>query len=396
MKNIILKIYNTIIRFKTILIPIAMLLIIPTVSSFILGYEFRDNVVKHVPAIIVDHDNSTLSQNLVKQIDTNETFDVKKYSQNDDEVKNLMDQGKVLVGIIIPENFSKDLINGKAPKVMAIYDGTQTSGVGATKGRISEVLGTIKAGYLVNIAEGKLGVMPDVVKNSIAPIQYNSKFIGNPSKSTPIFMLEGILIGIAQIGIVTVGIIISRKENPLQMIIKSILFGIIGSISILSALMVQVKYFEVPYRGSVKAAVILTILYSIGMTSLGVVLGQISKSKEAAISSALGLVSATVLLSGYTYPIIAMPDVFATIVKYVPFTHYGITIRDLSLIGLSFNDVISDIFWTIKFILVMWLVIVTVFGIDKLAHYGRKYINKNNWIGIFKRRKINEFSKSNN
>lgn len=373
-----------------------MLLIIPPVSSFILGYEFSSQVTKNVPSMIVDHDNSTLSQNLVKQIDTNEVFDVKKYSQNDDDIKKLIDEGTIAVGIIIPENFSKDLINGQAPKIGVIYDGTQMSAVGATKGRISEVMGTIKAGYLANISEGKLGVMPDAVKSSIAPIQYNSRIIGNPTKSTPNFMLEGMLIAIAQVGIASVGIMASNKDHPLILIIKGIFFGIIGSISMFLTLMIQVKYFRVPYTGDIKAGIILTMLYGIGMSTFGIVFGQLSRHKDEAISSSLGLVSATVLLSGYTFPVIAMPEVFTAIAKYVPYVYYGGALRELSLIGSSFNDMLPNIYWLIQFILVMWLVIFIISGINKLIKYVPKYINKSSMADIFKRRKINGFSKSNN
>lgn len=387
------KFNKIILKNKEILISIMLLLVIPIASSFILGYEFSGHQIGHVPTVIVDHDNSTLSASLVKQINTNDTFNVTNYSENNDDVKNLIDKGNVAVGIIIPDDFSKDLIEGKAPKIMVIYDGSQMSAVGATKGKISEVLGTIKAGYLISLEEGKLGLMPDVAKSSVVPIQYNSRFIGNPTKNTPNFMLEGLVIAITQIGIVILGIIISDEKNYLWLLIKGIICGLIGSIAISVALMIQVKYFGVPYNGSFPAGIILTILYSIGMTNIGILIGVLTKDKASAISSSMGLVSATILLSGYTFPVLAMPDIFTSISKYVPFLYYGIPLRDLSLMGSSFNDILPNVYWLIKLTVIMWISILIVF----ILKNGYKYIKENKrWNLVLKRRCKDEASKVHN
>ncbi|TEB12007.1 hypothetical protein Psfp_03841 [Pelotomaculum sp. FP] len=49
---------------KGLLIPILFTLLLPPVCSLILGYEFSGQRVTHVPTAIVDHDNSTLKQEL--------------------------------------------------------------------------------------------------------------------------------------------------------------------------------------------------------------------------------------------------------------------------------------------------------------------------------------------
>lgn len=116
MKEIVLKLKERFIKSKEIIVSVMLLLIIPAISSYALGYTYSEHVVKNVPTMIVDHDDSTLSKNFITQINTNEVFNVVNYSENDNDIKNLMDEGKVVVGIIIPANFAKDLNDGKAPK----------------------------------------------------------------------------------------------------------------------------------------------------------------------------------------------------------------------------------------------------------------------------------------
>lgn len=87
MKELAVKLKNIFSKHKEIILPVLMLLIIPSISSYILGYTYSAHSVRNIPTIIVDHDNSTLSQSFVKQVNTNEIFNVTNYSQSDDDVK---------------------------------------------------------------------------------------------------------------------------------------------------------------------------------------------------------------------------------------------------------------------------------------------------------------------
>lgn len=388
MKEIVLKLKERFIKSKEIIVSVMLLLIIPAISSYALGYTYSEHVVKNVPTMIVDHDDSTLSKNFITQINTNEVFNVVNYSENDNDVKNSMDEGKVVVGIIIPANFAKDLNDGKAPKIMICYDGSQMSAVSASKTRIAEILGTIKVSYLMKIGEGKLGIMPQEIKNNIIPIQTDSVFLGNSARSTANFLLQGMLIGIAQIGIISLGaLIVKEKENYFFLLIKSIIFGLIGSISIFLLMFIQYKYFQMPYRGSVKAAIALTITFSITMINLGILFRLIIKNKLEAVSSSSLMASSFVLLSGYTFPLMAAPEMFKKLSKIIPFLYYGIPMRDLSLLGLNFNN----LYYLIKYMIFTWIIMLVILLIKsilkKRTNIKEKILNK-----VIRRRKKDEVS----
>ncbi|OOM82592.1 inner membrane transport permease YbhS [Clostridium puniceum] len=396
MKETVVKFKNLFLRFKEIIISIILILIIPSISSYILGYTYSAHVVKNIPTVIVDHDNSSLSENFVGQINTNEVFKVTNYSDSDNDIKNLMDRGNVVVGIIIPQEFSKDLFAGKAPKIMILYDGAQMSAVSAAKTRIAEILGTIKASYLIKIGESKLGLMPEVVKNNIIPIQSNAIFVGNPTKSTANFIIQGMLIGIAQTGIIVLGVLmVKEKENYLLLLIKSIGFGLIGAISILLPLIIQFKYFGMPYKGSIMAAATLTILFSITTINLGVLFKLIAKNKLSAVSTSTMIISSTVLLSGYTFPLMAMPNLFKNISKIIPFLYYGIPMRDLSLLGLSFHDVLPQLYYLVQYMIFTWIAILVILIIKRVLK--RNYnLKKEIWNKVMHRRNGDESSKVHN
>lgn len=353
---------------KKVLLPIIFVLIIPPICSFVLGYQYIFHVVSHVPTIIIDHDNSSLSKSLVTQINTNEAFNVVYYSSNDYDAKTLIEEGKVATGIIIPENFSTDLSNGKAPKVQVLYDAVQMSMTGATKSRISEILGTLRVGYLMQIVQGKLEVTPELSQKYVQPMPYTTRFLGNPTKSTPNFMLEGMLLNIAQVAIFILGAeIVGVKEKIyIHIWLKGIFCGLLGSISILITILIQHQFFMLPFNGSIAGAALLTILYTTGMANFGILIRLIVKNRLSAVKVATAI-SATVLLAGYTFPVMAMPDSVKTISKFNPFTYYGAPLRDLTLLDTSLTYVLPDIIWLIKFVILMWIATFAVYLFNNIS-----------------------------
>ena len=92
--------------FKKRLMLFTMLFLIPVSMSFLLGYAMEAKQVKNIPTIIIDRDNSALSRTNTKQIRNNEIFKIVKYSQNDYDIKEYMEQGKAMADVVSPESFN--------------------------------------------------------------------------------------------------------------------------------------------------------------------------------------------------------------------------------------------------------------------------------------------------
>lgn len=363
---------------KGIIIPILFVLLIPPIASLILGYEFGGHSVNNVPTAIVDYDNSTLSRDLVEKIRANDTLDLKHYGQRDDDIKNWIHSGEVAAGIIIPKNFSTDMLKGQTPpKILVIYDGAQMAMAGTVKGKVSEILETIKSGYLIQVMQGELELTSAEAQSYIQPIAFTTRFLGNPTKSSPIFFIQGILISIAQIAVFILGVelVTKKDENFLHYLSKGVFAGLVGTVSMVVALGIQVWWFKSPFNGSVITALLLTVLYMIGMATLGMLLTLASKKdKFETIKSSTSL-SATMLLAGYTYPLVAMPGALQTVAKYMPFTYYALPLRDVALLGTTFQQVLPDISWLIKFIGLGWIGILMVCKSSQLRSLINRFIS---------------------
>lgn len=370
-----------ILRFKYMIIPILMFLILGIGGAIVLALEFSAHSLSKIPTVIVDHDNSLSTQAFVRQIKTNSKFNVVQYSQTDNDVKDLIDKGKVAIGFIIPQHFSEDLTNGKNPKIMVIYDGAQMAMTSSSRTRVAQILGTIKSAYLIGVAEGKLGLMPQVAANYINPIRYNSRIIGNPTENMFNFFIPGFAINIIQVGMIIVVILLINKGNNYKKIwIKGVMVGLLASISVFIILAIYCKYFGLPYRGSVEAGIILTILFCVSTTFVGVFLSILFNGNQIDAVGLAGPIAISLFLVGYTFPSVAMPDIIPMLAKLIPFYYYAVPLRDLSLIGTSFEDNISNILWLTKYTIFIWFATFLLYKIKETKRLRNTRINEKNSI----------------
>ncbi len=354
-----------------VLMAIIFALVIPPVSSLMLGYEFKGQLVTHVPTGILDEDNSTLSRSLVKNIKETEAFDVKIYADTHAEIQSKMNSGEIATAILIPKHFSEDLQSGMAPKVLIMYDGSQMAMTGAVKTRITEIMGTIRAGFVLQIMQAKLSINPAEAQNYIAPIAYTTRLLGNPARSTANYILQGILLSIAQVAVFCLGIEFAvfnseRRKNILDYISNSLLTGFIGTLSVGITLLIQTRVFHNPFNGSFSLAMLMTFVNMVAIANIGIFFAVLFNHKKLWALGTTTLIMATVLLSGFTYPVLALPPFFKAVAKFVPFTYYGLPMRDIQLLGLSFKQVFSNFIWLIQFVMYSWFAVYLVQQIKEI------------------------------
>ena len=160
---------------------------------------------------------------------------------------------------------------------------------------------------------------------------------------------------------------VKEKDEKLKYcIFKALCWGVLGSISIVTTLWVQYRFYEMPYNGSLMGGILLTLLFSTGLVSFGMFMMQVIPNKLLATQiSAICVLPASVL-GGYTYPLTAMPPLLQNLGSLMPFTHFAEPIRDLILKKISIKYVMADIIWLLKFVIIVWIALTVVF-------FGKKF-----------------------
>ena len=345
---------------RYITIPMLILLLAPTILSLLMGAEFVHLPFQKVPTIIVNHDHSETVQSLIQMISDNRTFDVIACTDEEDDLKEAFYYNKALAGIVIPEHFSEDLLNGREAKIMIFNDGAISTVASGMTGTIAEALGTIKSGYMLKLAEGK-GIPPQAAMNLIAPMGYVTKAISNPSKNVAYMMMEGILLTIVQIGAGCVGACVCERASFGSLMKKAGFITGIACVSALGCMVTQTLCFGFPYKSSPWAGILMTVFTCFGITLFGILqnLGTGGNCEEAV--QKCSIISFTMLLAGYTFPVISMPWPCKFLTWFMPNTHYIVPLRDMALVERSFLSEAHHVLWLMGFCVVMALLVAKKF-----------------------------------
>ena len=345
---------------RYITIPMLILLLAPTILSLLMGAEFVHLPFQRVPTVIVNHDRSETVQSLIQMISDNRTFDVIACTDEEDDLKEAFYYNKALAGIVIPEHFSEDLLNGREAKIMIFNDGAISTVASGMRGTIAEALGTIKSGYMLKLAEGK-GIPPQAAMNLIAPMGYVTKAISNPSKNVAYMMMEGILLTIVQIGAGCVGACVCERASFGSLMKKAGFITGIACVSALGCMVTQTLCFGFPYKSSPWAGILMTVFTCFGITLFGILqnLGTGGNCEEAV--QKCSIISFTMLLAGYTFPVISMPWPCKFLTWFMPNTHYIVPLRDMALVERSFLSEAHHVLWLMGFCVVMALLVAKKF-----------------------------------
>lgn len=345
---------------RYITIPMLILLLAPTILSLLIGAEFIHLPFQKVPTVIVNHDHSETVQSLIQLISDNRTFDVIACTDEEDDLKEAFYYNKALAGIVIPEHFSEDLLNGREAKIMIFNDGALSTVASGMRGTIAEALGTIKSGYMLKLAEGK-GIPPQAAMNLIAPMGYVTKAISNPSKNVAYMMMEGILLTIVQIGAGCVGACVCERASFESLMKKAGFITGIACVSALGCMVTQTLCFGFPYKSSPWAGILMTVFTCFGITLFGILqnLGTGGNCEEAV--QKCSIISFTMLLAGYTFPVISMPWPCKFLTWFMPNTHYIVPLRDMALVERSFLSEAHHVLWLMGFCVVMALLVAKKF-----------------------------------
>ncbi|MBC7765692.1 MAG: ABC transporter permease [Hyphomonadaceae bacterium] len=345
-----------------------LVLIIPLLVNLLLGVEFSKGVISHIPMAVVDMDNSSVSRMIVQQFRENEPFALKYQMEDEAQIKQLMDNSKIRVGMIIPKGFSDDVKSSQSPTVLMLYDGSHMSVASVAKAKASEILMTLKTGVGIKLIGAKLSVPADIAKNIALSVKFTNRTLYNPTKSFENFLNPGFGVAIVQTGIALAAVVVANRnrfimqkgKRLMHVMHTTLFFTVLGTAALLLSIFVQTKLFGLVFRGGLAGTVLLSVVFAAAVSSFAVMVGSaLGNVSFAILVNAVYFIPSTILV-GYTWPVIAMPQIYQNLAHTLPFYHYADPLRDLYLKGLTFAQVLPQALWFCEFTGVMLFLIAVV------------------------------------
>ena len=355
---------NRIYGFCMIVFPALLVLFFTTMLD--------EGLPQDLPIGVVDHDNSSTSRSLIRNLDAMQNSRVMYRFASVTEARCAMQEGKVYAYLYIPENTAAKLMSGRQPKISYYYTMTcMTAGSMASKDlKTIGMLGSAAVGQATLSAKG---ATPNQIKAALQPVTIDAHMIANPEGSynyslTTVFVPGILMLFMALLSAYAIGMEmkfdtgkewLARADNNIVVAILG-KFLVHAVIFLLVIFPYQYYIFEVldfPSLGGVWSIVRLTLLQVASSLGFGIFAFGLMPSLRMSMSisslwSVLGI-----SMCGSAFPVPGMDAPLQAMSWLFPLRHYWMIYQATVLNGFPIIDVWFHFVALVAFTLLPWFVL---------------------------------------
>ncbi len=330
---------------------LALIIVMPIIQLFLLGYAATTDV-RNIPVAILDQNQTPQSRELLDAFRAADYFRIDYYVNSPDEYQKLIESGKIRAALVIPPDYDSQLLDGKA-QALFVLDGSDGS-VGATALSTARQIGQ---SYATKVLEQQM-----TLRSSSAlpapPLEVRTQVWYNPDFRSAYFMIPGV-IGMILSFITTIltatTIVRERERGTIEQLIvtpirswelivgKLLPYVILAFIETFEILIIGHLAFAVPVRGSLLLITLASGLFLMSSLGIGLFASTVANTQQEAMLTVMMFNLPMIFLSGFFFPIQAMPK-FLQLVSYaIPLRYYLVVIRALMIKGVGFAAIQSEI-----------------------------------------------------
>ena len=333
-------------------------IMIPVMQLFLLGYA-ATNDVRNIPLVVFDQDRGQAARALLDAYRSSDYFLLAFDVNSEAEIHRLIDSGDAGAGLIIPPNYSTEIRSGGQSEVMFVFDGSDAT---ATKTALAaaQQIGNAHATKIQNERMERSGM----TASDRLPLEIRTQVWYNPDLEDAYFMVPGLIGTILYMvtAILTASAIVRERERGTieQLIVTPIRswelvvgkitpYVLIALFNTLETIFVGSWWFGVPIRSDMGTILALSSLFLLSSLGIGLLASSIAKTQQEAMITVFATMLPAMMLSGYLFPIEAMPKWLQVISFFIPLRYYLTIIRSLLLKGVGIESLRFEIFALIVF-----------------------------------------------
>lgn len=326
--------------------PTVLLLFgIPVLYSFIFGCAYSSNVIKYVPTVIYDQDQTIASRALTQAYIDSERYQVVAQVTTQESMEHYLQENEALVAISIPPKFSQNIKLGMGSEILIETNATNNMFANTVISSSQEIIQAFSVSTGQKMLEA-LNQLPASALRSVYPIKLGIRILNNPTTSYTNFMLAGLVTNGLQIAILLVaGTLIAKEYDQLSrwQATSSVLI-VIGKLlpcwlcamgAFITYLGVITIFFGVPLRGDFTSILLLGSAFTFLVINLSFFFSAITANEVNALQVPLLYIMPGLLFSGLSWPQFAMNDISQFFSAFMPLTYMTDSLRDLMLAGYS-------------------------------------------------------------
>ncbi len=337
-------------------------LAVPLVMLVLFGYALTLDVDR-IPTLVYDWDRSPQSRELISRFAGSRYFQIEGYVDNYRAIENQIDRDRILLGLVIPRDFGRELLEGRRPQVQLIFDGSDSNTASIAKGYADSVLLSYSSSVRTSALDRR-GAKIDPPVDARVRVIYNSDL---KSRNYIVPGLIAVILAILTALITSLTIarewemgtmeqLLSTPLRPAELLLgKMMAFFALGFVDTLIAIGLGVFVFRVPLRGSPLLLIVTTCLFLLGALGQGILISALARSQLLAYQ--MGMLSSFLpafLLSGFVYSIENMPTVIQAISHIVPARYFVALLKGVFLKGVGLEILWAEVVFLIGFAAVVF------------------------------------------
>ncbi len=315
--------------------------VLPLLLLFIFGYGVTLDL-RRVPVAVVIEQSTPVASTLLASFHNSPYFSV-QVTHHRAGVEDLLVAGKVKGVIVLAADFAERVGRGETAPIQVIVDGSDPN----TAGLVLNYVQGVWSNWIEQEALARSDLMSR--RAEIPTIEIQPRYWFNPEIRSQNFLIPGsVAIIMTLIGTLLTALVVAREweRGTIEALMatpvgrsefllgKLIPYFVLGMTAMCLSVAAAVYMFDVPFRGSIPALLIVSSAFLTTMLALGLLISTLAKNQFAASQAAM--VSAFLPafeLSGFIFEIDAMPWPIRYITYVLPARYFVSSLQTLFLAG---------------------------------------------------------------
>lgn len=314
-----------------------------TAYLILFGILYYPGVVKEIPTVVCDEEHTAYSRLLTRQVDDDERLGLVRVVADEGEARDMLRRKEVYAAVIIPADFSHDILNGRSAKVLFMLNGANiiTTNIATTAG--NDIVNTFNTRFAARQAALRTSGDEQMLKKRISPVETTLRVLNNPTQSYMMFFMVGLAMAAMQQGIfLAVGAAVQGDFKDTEglkgapkaavLVVKVAVYWLLSVLSF--ALVCVISYgLGIPDRASVTALLTLASAFSFAAVSLGLFASSLFHNELQFVRASIMYTVPAFIFGGYTWPLEALDPVTQVVAQAFPMAWMSNAVRELFLSG---------------------------------------------------------------
>ena len=305
---------------------------LPPLLSLFLLLIFAAGQPTNLPAGVVDLDHSSLSRKVTRYFDASPVMNITRHYSSIAEAKADISDATIYALVVIPSDFSRDVLRGTAPAITAFYNAQYLLIAKAMRAALIQIETTLA----VEVDVGRTLVINPVIQSAIAtalPVRTQMSPLYNLNMNYAVFLVPSLLMALFQLLVICMTILSLAKMVKTceasqhkyqfgQLAGRFFFYTCVFSVHILITLFFLYGLLGWPLQASLAGLLPLIFVFVMACQVLGGFIHVATFNIELSLSAASAFCGPAFAFFGVTFPASDMTHVAQIIRHLMPASHY--------------------------------------------------------------------------